>query len=57
MKHIQSRAKSHMAQARLYGWHERHLIVDYAVAALAAEGYDEDNASAAVEAEWARANK
>ncbi len=56
-KHIYSRARSHMAQARLYGWQDRHLIVDYAVAALVAEGHDEDNATAAVELEWARGQK
>ena len=57
MKHIYIRARSHMDQARINGWQDRHLIVDYAVAALVAEGYDADNATAAVELEWARAAK
>jgi len=51
-KHIQSRAKSHIAQAKLFGWKERHLLIDYAVAALEAEGYDADLASQAAEVVW-----
>jgi hypothetical protein len=56
-KHIQSRAKSHIAQARLFGWKERHLLIDYVVAALESEGYDADLASQAAEVVWTEMTK
>jgi hypothetical protein len=53
-KHLQSRARVHINQAKLFGWSEKHLICDYALAALVAEGHDADNAATAVEVVWAR---
>lgn len=51
-KPIQARALHHLREAQAFGWHQRRLMVDYACAALEAEGYDETNAAAAVEAVW-----
>ena len=51
---IQTRALRHMRQAQAFGWNQRHLICDYAAAALEAQGHDADNATRAVEVCWAR---
>jgi hypothetical protein len=56
-KHMQSRARSHIAQAKLFGWKERHLLIDYVVAALESEGYDADLASQAAEVVWTEMTK
>ena len=50
---IQTRALRHMRQAQAFGWNQRHLICDYAVAALEAEQFDADNAARAIEIVWA----
>ena len=50
---IHKRALRHMREARAAGWHAQSMICDAAVEALIAEGYPEEQASAAVQVVWA----
>jgi len=50
----QQRALRHMRDAQAFGWHEKHLICDYAQAAMEMERFDADNAARIIEIVWAR---
>jgi hypothetical protein len=43
-----------MREAQAFGWHEKHLICDYAQAAMEMERFDADNAARIIEIVWAR---